>query len=113
MKQYCFALDLKDDIKLIEKYKEYLAKGNVWPQVIDSIKQAGIADMQIYLVANRLFMIMYVTDEFSFEKKEKSDLSNHKVQQWEELMSTFQQALPGSKAGDKWQLMGKIFDLNE
>jgi hypothetical protein len=28
-------------------------------------------------------------------------------------MSTFQQTLPWASEGDKWQLMGKIFDLNE
>ena len=32
--------------------------------------------------------------------------------EWEELMWTFQQALPNSKDGSKWVLMDKIYDLN-
>jgi L-rhamnose mutarotase len=34
------------------------------------------------------------------------------VNKWEDLMWTYQQALPGSKVGEKWQLMTKIFDIN-
>jgi L-rhamnose mutarotase len=33
------------------------------------------------------------------------------VQEWEQLMWKYQQALPGSKPGEKWRLMEKIFDL--
>ncbi len=35
----------------------------------DSIKSAGIEDLQIYRVENRLFMIMEVNDDFSFESE--------------------------------------------
>jgi L-rhamnose mutarotase len=68
-KQYCLALDLKDDSKLIEEYKKYHAKGGVWPEILDSIKQAGIIYMQIYSVGNRLFMTMHVRDDFDFDRK--------------------------------------------
>ncbi|WP_415859576.1 L-rhamnose mutarotase [Aureibaculum sp. 2210JD6-5] len=37
-KRYCLSLDLKDDPKLIAEYKEYHAEGNVWPEVVKSIK---------------------------------------------------------------------------
>ena len=111
MKRYCLALDLKDDAKLIAEY-EYWHK-NMWPEIIESIKSAGIDNMQLYRYSTRLFMIMEVTDEFSFEKKNTSDLSNEKVQEWENFVWKFQQAMPGAKPGEKWVLMDKIFDLNE
>ena len=66
--------------------------------------------MQIYRYDTRLFMIMEVTDDFSFEKKQQADTYNAKVQEWEELMWKYQQAFPGSAAGEKWKLMDKIFD---
>lgn len=53
MKRYCFALDLKDDEGLIAEYEEWHKK--VCPEIIQSIKQAGINDMEIYKVQNRLF----------------------------------------------------------
>ena len=55
-KRYCYSCDLKDNNKLIEEYKEYHAKGNAWPEITKSIKVAGIVDMEIYLIGNRLFM---------------------------------------------------------
>lgn len=109
MKKYCYALDLKDDPVLIEKYKAY--HRSVWPEIIESIKKSGIAEMEIYLLGNRLFMIMIVNDTFSFEKKAQMDAANDKVQEWEALMWHYQQALPIALPGEKWLLMEKIFQL--
>jgi len=109
MDRYCFTLDLKDDKKLIETYKQY--HRSVWPEVKDSIKDAGIENMEIYLISNRLFMIMEVNDDFTFEAKNKADLANSRVQEWEKLMWNFQQALPFAKAGEKWVMMDQIFEL--
>ena len=110
MKRYCLALDLKDDAGLIAEYEEYHQK--VWPEILKSIHEAGIVQMEIYRIDNRLFMIMETSDDFSFEKKGKMDAANTKVQEWEELMWKYQQALPGSRPGEKWKLMDKIFTLN-
>ena len=52
-------------------------------------------------------MIVETNEAFSWEKKELADQNNPKVQEWEELMWTFQQALPNSKEGEKWRMMEK------
>lgn len=109
MKRYCLALDLKDDEASIREYELY--HQNVWPEILESIKASGIRHMEIYRTGNRLFMIMETEEGFSFEQKAKADAENKKVQQWEELMWKYQQALPGSKAGEKWVLMEKIFEV--
>lgn len=109
MKRYCLTLDLKDDPKLIEEYEGHHKK--VWPEIINSIKDAGIEHMEIYRQGTRLFMIMEVNDDFSFEKKGAADKSNPKVQEWEELMWKYQQPLTGAPKGEKWMLMKRIFDL--
>ena len=111
MKKYCFALDLKDDSKLIAEYKEH--HKNVWPEILKSIKDDGIISLEIYLVSNRLFMIMKVKDSFSLDKKINMDANNPKVQEWETLMWKYQQALPTAKKGEKWILMEKIFHLKD
>lgn len=111
MKKFCLALDLKDDAQLISEYEKYHKA--VWPEIKKSITDAGITNMEIYRVANRLFMIMETTDDFSFEAKSKADAANEKVQEWERLMWKYQQALPTAKPGEKWMLMQKIFLLNE
>jgi L-rhamnose mutarotase len=33
------------------------------------------------------------------------------VQQWEQLMWKYQQALPAAKPGEKWLIMDRIFSL--
>ena len=109
MKRYCLALDLKDDPALIALYEEY--HQSVWPEIIDSIKTAGIQLLEIYRVSNRLFMIIEATDDFSFEEKAKMDAKNEMVQQWEKLMWDYQQALPCAKPGEKWVLMQKICSI--
>ena len=109
MRRYCLALDLKEDVSLIAEYEEHHRK--IWPEIMASIKDAGIEQMEIYRTGNRLFMIMEVNDSFSFEKKTKADAANEKVQQWEKLMWKYQQALPTAKPGEKWVLMEKIFEI--
>lgn len=107
--KYCLALDLKEDTLLIAEYKSY--HKSVWPEIIESIKDSGIEILDIYCVGNRMVMIIEANEEFSFDAKSKNDANNPKVQEWEELMCKFQQALPFAKYGEKWMLMEKIFEL--
>ncbi|MEP7167898.1 MAG: L-rhamnose mutarotase [Bacteroidota bacterium] len=109
MQRYCFALDLKNDKERIAEYEKYHLE--VWSEIIKSIKDSGILHLEIYRISNRLFMIMETKDDFIFEKKNKMDTSNEKVQEWEKLMWHYQQSLPNAKPGEKWILMKKIFSL--
>lgn len=111
MKRYCLTLNLKNEPALIRQYEAY--HKTVWPEIIGSIKDAGIEQMEIYRLDTRLFMIMEVNADFSFEKKAAADKNNSKVQEWEELMWRYQEALPGAAEGEKWMIMNKIFDLKE
>lgn len=109
MKRYTLALDLVDDPKLIVEYEKYHEK--VRDEIAKSITDSGITTMEIYRIGNRLFMIMETEDDFSFEKKAEMDANNPKVQEWENLMWKYQQALPMAKEGEKWILMKQIFKL--
>ena len=108
-RRYCLTLDLKDDPQLIAEYKKHHEK--VWPEIIASIKDSGIEDMEIYLLGTRMFMIMEVSDRFSFAEKGAADRTNPKVQEWENLMWKFQKPLPQAKPGEKWLLMERVFKL--
>jgi len=108
MKQYCLALDLRDDPKVIAAYEGHHKK--VSDEILASIRNSGIERMELFRAGNRMFMILEVTDSFSFEEKDKMDRANPAVQTWEALMWKYQQALPFAKPGEKWVLMKKIFD---
>lgn len=111
MKRYCLALDLKEDKELIESYREWHKAENAWPEIQQSIRDAGVLQMEIYCIGNRLFMIMETVDDFCFEKKALMDAANPKVMEWERLMSRFQRPLPWAKDGEKWLVMNRIYAL--
>lgn len=107
--RYCLALDLKDDPAMIAEYERYHER--LRPAIEASIRDSGITVMDIFRTGNRLFMIMETNDTFSFEAKAAADAANPAVQEWEQLMWTFQQALPWAKPDEKWVIMKQIFSL--
>lgn len=110
-KRYCLTLDLQDDPKLIAEYKRYHER--IWPEITASLRESGIEDAEIYLLGTRLFMILEVSDSFSFEAKARADHANPRVREWEELMWKFQRPLPQAAPGEKWLLMERIFKLEK
>ncbi|HEY1263642.1 MAG TPA: L-rhamnose mutarotase [Terriglobales bacterium] len=111
MRRYYLALDLKSDPQLIAEYRRYHQK--IWPEITASMKDAGVVDAEIYLAGTRMVMVLEVNDHFSLDRKARMDRDNPKVQEWEQLMWKFQQALPQAKNGEKWMLMERIFKLEE
>jgi L-rhamnose mutarotase len=109
-RRHCLALDLKDDPDLIAEYERHHRE--VWPEITRSIRTSGIEDMEIYRIGNRLFMVMEVSEDFSFEAKAEADRTDPRVQEWEALMWRFQHPLPGAAPGEKWIRMERIFKLD-
>lgn len=110
MKEYAFAVNLKDDPETIRKYKEYHA--NIWPEVASALKEVGITGMHIYILGRRLFMVMQAGDEFKPEVDFPRYLSLHpRCQEWEDLMGAFQEKCPEAKPEEKWANMERIFEL--
>ncbi len=109
MKRYCLTLDLREDELLIREYITYHQA--VWPEVKQSLRDAGILDMEIYLHATHLFMILEAVDSFSFERKAEMDRANPKVMEWEQRMARFQKVDPAGDAVTRWQQMQRVFSL--
>lgn len=109
MARHCLALDLQDDPGLIQEYKRHHER--IWPEIRHHLTAAGVLDMQIYLLGTRLFMVMDVSPEFSFDGMDALAAANPKVQEWEELMWGYQAPTPWTPSGQKWVLMERIFDL--
>lgn len=111
MPRHCLTLDLQSDPAKIAEYKRYHEK--IWPEICDSLFAAGVTHMEIYLLDTRMFMIMDVTEDFSFEKKAQMDSANPKVLEWEALMANFQAVPEGANPVRRWQPMEKVFDLSK
>jgi L-rhamnose mutarotase len=108
-----YALDLKDDPVLIERYKTWHAPGAVPAAINASIRDAGIEALEIFLVGNRMFMILTPGEGFDPVAKAAADAASSDVQAWETLMWQFQQALPFAAEGEKWLPMQRIYALSE
>lgn len=110
-KRYCRTMDLKDDPGLIAEYRLRHAEGNIWPEIIAGIRQVGILEMEIYILDNRLFMIMDTEVDFDWDSAMAKLASLPRQQEWEDYMSVFQQAEKGMTADMKWRLMERMFHL--
>lgn len=109
--QHVLTLTLDDDPELIRLYEQYHQRGNVWPEVLASIRAAGIENMQIFRLETLLVMVLTTRSDFSFEKKAELDSGNAKVQEWERLMERFQKVDDSKTDSAKWQSMPSIFNL--
>ncbi len=110
-KRYCKTLLLKDDPALIEAYRKVHAPGACWPEITQGMKEVGILDMEIYIHGNQLFMIMDTVPEFDHEEAMKQLAAKPRQREWEEYVSRFQKTSADASAGEKWQLMERIFVL--
>lgn len=100
--------DLKDDEEAILAYEK--CHESVHPEIIESIRVAGILQMSIHRWRNRLSMILVGDESFSFEKKAILDNANPKVQEWEAFLGQYQTNLPGTPPNWRWQLMKPVFE---
>ena len=112
-KRYCKTLKLEDNPELIEKYKKAHGIGQVWPEISKGMKEIGIIDMEIYIHGNILFMIMDTSADFDHEKAFKELATKPRQGEWESHMSQFQITSANASADEKWQLMERIFELNQ
>jgi L-rhamnose mutarotase len=102
-------VDLRDDPAAIESYREHHER--VWPEVLASLRAAGVRDMNIYLQGRRLVMVVD-TEGRDFRGCFAIHATSHpRVIEWEALMRTLQQPSPGAPAGDWWAQMEPVFSL--
>ena len=109
----CLALNLVDDAELIAEYEHWHRVGNTDPAVTQSIRDAGIDDMEIYRAGNRLFMIIEASEAYSSESKAQADAANPAVVAWIAKMKRFQQPIPAAEPDGTWHPMDCIFRLTE
>ena len=112
-KRYCKTLQLKNDPNLIDEYKQLHARGNVWPEITEGLKKVGVLDMEIYISGTTLFMIMDTVDGFDHDAAMTQLGTLTRQGEWEALVSRFQKTMPGSSAKEKWQLVERIFKLDQ
>jgi L-rhamnose mutarotase len=112
-KRYCKTLSLKDDVQLIEDYKKVHSPGAAWPEITEGMREVGIIDMEIYLLGNRLFMIMDTVADFDHDKAMAELATKPRQSEWEAYVSRFQQTSSEATADEKWQLLERIYKMDK
>lgn len=110
LKRFCKTLELKNDALLIEEYKKIHAPGAAWPEITQGMREVGILDMEIYICNNRLFMIMDTLPDFDHDRAMLELATKPRQTEWEAYVSRFQ-STSGASAGEKWQLIERIFKI--
>ncbi|MBN2010478.1 L-rhamnose mutarotase [candidate division KSB1 bacterium] len=112
-KRYCKTLELVDDPALIEEYKNLHSIGAAWPEITAGMKQVGIIDMEIYISGTTLFMIMDTVNDFDHDSAMIILARLPRQSEWEATVSKYQKTMPNSSAKEKWQLVDRIFKMDQ
>ena len=101
-KEIAFALDLKDDPDTIRAYCDWHMK--VWPEIMRGMAAHGVVGQNIYLIGNRLFMVLHVEDDFDYRVDFGRYLEETpRAREWDDFMRGYQQPVPWAKEGDLWR----------
>lgn len=110
-KRYCRMLELKDDAELIRKYRQAHDREHFWDEIKQGIKAVGILEMEIYILGNRLFMIVDTPLDFDWDEAMARLATLPRQQEWEDYVASFQDCAAGSTSAEKWQMMERMFCL--
>ena len=111
VERICRTLELRDDPQLIAEYRRRHSQGAIWPEIPAGIREAGILEMEIYILGTRLFMIVETPLDFDWDTAMERLNTLPRQQEWEEYMAIFQQAAPGMSSAEKWKPMERMFHL--
>ncbi|MBQ4622265.1 MAG: L-rhamnose mutarotase [Bacteroidaceae bacterium] len=113
VKRYCRTMDLKNDPELIAEYVKRHSQAEAWPEIRAGIREVGILEMEIYILGNRLFMIVETPLDFDWNSAMERLATLPRQQEWEDFMAIFQDCQEGDTANEKWKMMERMFYLYE
>jgi L-rhamnose mutarotase len=109
--RFVFTINLRDEPGIIETYR--LHHRDVWPEVQASLRQAGVDQMDIYLLGHRLVMVVEMRDGLDYRDAFKTHAaSSPTVAEWERLMKSLQEPAAEARTGEWWAVMEPVFHLN-
>ena len=110
MTRHVLLVNLRDDPGAIAAYREHHQR--VWPEVLESLRRAGIERMDIHLLGRTVVMIVEVTDGLDIHRVFAAhQASSPRVAEWERLMKSLQEPSPDARDGEWWARMEPVFRL--
>ena len=109
MKRFAQTVLLRNDPEIIKQYEEY--HSNPWPEVVEGTLRCGVRRVFIYRFGHQLFMFMETEDDFYMERDMPKYMENPKAKEWDELMRSFQEPVPGAPENATWVVMEELYAL--
>ncbi len=110
-KRFCQTLTLKDDPGLTAEYRRLHSRAHHWRQIRDGIRAVGILEMDIYILGNRLFMVVELPADVDTAAALERLATLPLQAEWEAAVAPFQECAPDSTSAQKWQPMERMFHL--
>ncbi len=93
----------------LDEYKRYHA--DVWPEILEKIKECNISNYSIYFKDHFLFAYFeYSGSDFDCDMQKMAD--DPKTQEWWDVMKPMQQPLSTRSKGEWWADMEEVFHLD-
>jgi L-rhamnose mutarotase len=111
MSRHVLTINLRDDPAAIASYREHHRR--IWPEVVESLRTAGVRQMDIHILGRRLVMVVDLADGLDVQSVFDHHYStNGRVQEWEQLMKSLQEPIGEAAPGEWWALMEPVFELS-
>ncbi|HEV3138992.1 MAG TPA: L-rhamnose mutarotase [Vicinamibacterales bacterium] len=112
MTRHVLLVNLRDDPAAIAAYREHHRR--VWPEVVESLRRAGVKSMDIHMLGRMAVMIVDVADGLDIRRVFASHQAfSPRVREWEQLMKSLQEPAPEAAPGEWWATMEPVFRMTE
>ena len=111
IKRYVQFLEISNDPELIAQYRKWHSEEYNWKEIRDGIREVGILEMELYLLDNRLVMIVEAPADFRWQEAMTRLASLPRQAEWEAFVAKFQGCSLDARSDEKWQPMERIFRL--
>lgn len=103
-----FAQIIKLKPEAMSTYRKHHTQ--VWPEVLQILRQGNYRNYSIYLFENTLFgYFEYIGTDFAADQNWIAQ--QPRVQEWSALMATMQHPVATAKSGEWWVSMEEVFHL--
>ena len=110
-RRFCQTIRLRPET--LDQYKYWHSSRNIWPEIPEGIRRAGILDMEIYLSGDATgIMILTVPTDWDWDEAFGALAGMERQAEWEAFVAPFQ-LTTGGRSDEKWSLCERIFSLTE
>ena len=110
-KRYVQFLEITDDPELMEQYRYWHSEAHHWKEIRDGIRAVGILEMELYMLGNRLVMIVDAPADFNWQEAMDKLATLPRQAEWEAFVARFQDCSSEARSDEKWQQAERIFRL--